>query len=165
MELKCPMAAFAVLLLFSSSVCGALIGGEIKEPGQKIEANIVTITIRNLRFYPEEITVSPGTTVVWVNKDKVPHKVAAYDRVFYGPRLQPGDKYSFTFINEGTHRYFDAVFPKIGRGEIIVKENPLPVTGEVIGIGLEEEKKDAIFDKAHKHPMIYLIFLQKESLM
>lgn len=158
MELKCPMAALFVLLLLSSSVYGAVISGGINEPGRK--SGSVTVTIRNLRFYPEEITISPYTTVVWINEDRVPHKMVAYDRVFYGHRMNPGDKYAFTFVNEGTHKYFDAVFPKIGRGKIIVKEN----SDEVAEISLKEEK-DPVFYKAYNHSMIYLVFLQKELLM
>jgi plastocyanin len=165
MELKCPMAAIVLVLLFSSSVCGALISGEVKEAVQKRGDDVVTISFRNLRFYPAEVTISPGTTIVWFNDDRVPHKIAAHDRSFYGPRLQPGDKYAFTFVNEGTHTYFDAVFPKIGRGTIIVKEEPKPVVEDLVETGLREEERDKILGEAYKHPMIYLIFLQKDLLM
>lgn len=105
----------------------------------------VTVKINNIKFSPEKITVSPGTTVVWVNEDKVAHKVVAYDRLFYGPRLNPGDSYSFTFTKEGTHRYFDAVFPKIARGTVIVKEEPLLATGGVIGVDLGKEEANGKF--------------------
>lgn len=113
----------------------------IEEAEEEIEIlNEVTITIKNLRFDPKEITIAPGTTVIWFNNDTLAHKVVAYDRVFYGPRLNPGDKYAFTFTQEGTHRYFDAVFPKIGRGKIVVKEEPLPITGGVVAVGLSGEE-------------------------
>ncbi len=118
----------------------------IEVSGEKLEVlNEVTITIKDLRFYPEKITISPYTTVTWVNNDTVPHKVVAYDRVFYGPRMEPRDKYAFTFVYEGIHRYFDAVFPKIGRGTIIVKEEPLPVTGRVVGIDLVKKEAEGKF--------------------
>jgi len=99
----------------------------------------VIIEMYDGKFYPDEITISPGTTVIWVNRDPLPHKLVAYDRIFYSPRLQPEGKYSFTFTNEGTHTYFDAVFPKAGKGKITVKEEPLPITGGVVGIGSERE--------------------------
>ncbi len=159
------MAALFVLLLFSSSVCGVLISGDVKEAVQKRGDDVVTITFKNLRFYPAEVTIAPGATVVWFNNDRVPHKVAAYDRIFYSPRLQPEDKYAFTFVNEGTHRYFDAVFPKIGRGTIIVKEEPKLVAADLVETGLREGERNKVLDEAYKHPMIYLIFLQKELLM
>lgn len=118
----------------------------IEQTEEEIEViNEVTIEINNLKFYPDKVTISPGTTVIWVNKDTSPHKVVAYDRLFYGPRLEPGDRYAFTFTKEGTHRYFDAVFPKIGRGSVIVQEEPLPITGGVVGVDLSREESNAKF--------------------
>ena len=104
----------------------------IEDSEKEIEVlNKVEIEIKNFGFYPQEITISPGTTVTWINKDNVPHKIVAFDRLFYGPRLNSGDEYAFIFTNEGTHRYFDGVFTKTGRGTIIVKKEPLPITGKV----------------------------------
>ncbi|MBW2974366.1 cupredoxin domain-containing protein [Candidatus Woesearchaeota archaeon] len=118
----------------------------IEENEKEIEIlNEVTVTIRNLRFYPNEVTISPGTTIRWFNNDTTAHKVVAYDRLFYGPRLNPGEEYTFTFTKEGSHSYFDAVFPKIGRGKIVVKGEPLPITGGVIGIDLDKEETNGKF--------------------
>jgi plastocyanin len=126
-----------------------IIADEITEPQSEDEEvevlHEVTITITDLKFHPEKITIAPGTTVIWVNDDNVPHKVVAYDRVFYGPRMEPGDKYAFTFVYEGIHRYFDGVFPKIGRGTVIVKEEPLPVTGRIVGIDLVRKETEGKF--------------------
>jgi len=119
---------------------------DIEETEEEVEVlNEVRIKIKNLKFDPEKVTIAPGTTVIWVNNDTSAHKVVAYDRLFYGPRMEPGDKYSFTFTQEGIHRYFDAVFPKIGRGSIIVKEEPLPITGGVVGIDLSKEEANGKF--------------------
>lgn len=117
----------------------------VEGEGEVEVINEVTIMIKDLKFNPEKVTISPGTTVIWVNNDTASHKVVAYDRLFYGPRMGPGDKYAFTFTQEGTHRYFDAVFPKIGRGRVIVKEEPLPITGGVVGIDLGKEEADGKF--------------------
>ncbi len=118
----------------------------IEESKKEIEVlNEITIVINDLKFYPKEITIPLGTIVTWFNNDTLPHKVVAYDRLFYCPRLEPGDKYNFTFTKEGTHSYFDAAFPKIGRGKIIVKEEPLPITGSVIGANLSKEENNAKF--------------------
>ena len=118
----------------------------MEEPKEDVELlSEAEIEIKNWKFYPEEIIISPGTTIVWVNNDSVPHKPVAYDRIFYSSRLEPGDKYSFTFTNAGEHRYFDAVFPKSGRGKIIVKEEPLPITGGVVGIDLGKQEMNGQF--------------------
>lgn len=118
----------------------------IEETEKEVEVlNEVTIIIHNGKFYPDKITISPGTTIIWDNEDSFPHKLVAYDRLFYSPRLQPGDKYAFTFTQEGIHRYFDAIFPKAGKGSITVKEEPLPITGGVVGIDLDKEESDGKF--------------------
>lgn len=169
-----------LILLFSFSVYEGLRTQEIKDEGYTVEEVVepedvipdegeeiptvegegevevldeVTITIKDLRFDPEKVVISPGTTVIWVNKDTASHKVVAYDRLFYGQRMATGDRYAFTFTQEGTHRYFDAVFPKIGRGTVIVKEEPLPITGGVIGVDLDREEIDG------KFAMLTLLFV------
>ena len=38
-------------------------------------AEPVTIDIGKFAFGPKEITVAPGTTVVWINHDETPHTV------------------------------------------------------------------------------------------
>ncbi|MFH1324922.1 MAG: cupredoxin domain-containing protein, partial [Nanoarchaeota archaeon] len=115
----------------------------IEETDNGVEIlNNVEIVINNLRFYPSEITINTGASVTWFNNDTVPHKVVAYDRLFYGPRMNPGERYTFTFTKEGTHSYFDAVFTKIGRGKITVQEEPMQITGAVIGINLNERESN-----------------------
>lgn len=115
-------------------------GGEEAEVLQE-----AVIMIKDMKFVPSQITISPGTTVTWFNQDNAAHKVVAYDRLFYGQRLVHGDKYSFTFTQEGTHKYFDANFPKILRGTIIVKEEPLPITGGAVGVDLNRNGSDGMF--------------------
>ncbi|MBU0627705.1 MAG: cupredoxin domain-containing protein [Nanoarchaeota archaeon] len=118
----------------------------IEETDNGVEIlNNVEIVINNLRFYPSEITINTGASVTWFNNDTVPHKVVAYDRLFYGPRMNPGERYTFTFTKEGTHSYFDAVFTKIGRGKITVQEEPMQITGAVIGINLNERESNGKF--------------------
>jgi len=118
----------------------------IEESEQDVDIlSEVTVEIYEGKFYPDEVIISPGTTVIWINRDQVPHKLVAYDRVFYGPRMSKGGKYAFTFTQEGTHKYFDAVFPKTGRGTITVKEEPLPITGGVVGADLDEEESNGKF--------------------
>ena len=41
--------------------------------GERPESKTHTVTIEGMRFQPERLTVARGDTVVWVNKDLVPH--------------------------------------------------------------------------------------------
>ena len=74
-------------------------------------AEPVTVDIAKFAFTPKEITVTPGTTVVWVNHDETPHTVAASDRGFVSKALDTDDRYEHTFADEGDVAYFCTVHP------------------------------------------------------
>ena len=78
------------------------------------------VEIRYNKLYPEKIVIEPGTTVIWINKDTKAHKISATNREFYGPRMQPDDRYEYTFYNTGTYNYNDVIFKYI-EGSIEVK--------------------------------------------
>jgi plastocyanin len=40
-------------------------------------ARVHLVEMREMAFHPETLTVHPGDTVVWVNKDIVPHSATA----------------------------------------------------------------------------------------
>lgn len=74
-------------------------------------AEPVTIDIGKFAFGPKEITVAPGTTVVWVNHDETPHTIAAADHSFVSKALDTDDRYEHTFADEGDIPYFCTVHP------------------------------------------------------
>jgi plastocyanin len=74
-------------------------------------AEPVTIDIAKFAFGPKEITVAPGTTVVWVNHDETPHTVSASDHSFVSKALDTDDRYEHTFAEEGDVPYFCTVHP------------------------------------------------------
>jgi plastocyanin len=45
--------------------------------------------IDEFAFKPDTITVPVGTTVVWENKDDIPHTVVAVDKTFRSPHSTP----------------------------------------------------------------------------
>jgi plastocyanin len=80
----------------------------------------VSIEIENFTFAPETITVAPGTTVNFVNRDDIPHLVAADDGTFRSKALDTGDTFSFTFEKAGQYGYFCALHPHMV-GTVLVK--------------------------------------------
>ena len=80
------------------------------------------VTIDNFAFDPQILTVSPGTTVTWLNRDDVPHTATSSDsaRKFKSPALDTDEKFSHVFTDAGTYPYFCAVHPKM-TGKIVVK--------------------------------------------
>jgi plastocyanin len=75
------------------------------------------ISIAGFNYSPADITIEPGTTVVWTNKDTVPHTVTAPD--FTSGTLNSGDSYSHVFANDATIEYSCSFHPQM-KGKIIV---------------------------------------------
>jgi plastocyanin len=65
----------------------------------------VTISLQNFAFNPKELTVSPGTTVIWHNNDSVRHTVTSDTGLFDG-NLPGGADFQFTFNQPGTYPYY-----------------------------------------------------------
>ena len=63
------------------------------------------VTVLDDAFQSETVRVSSGTTVTWIHRGKSPHSITADDGSFDSGRLDPGDRFSFTFRDAGTHPY------------------------------------------------------------
>ena len=74
-------------------------------------APTVEVDITKFAFAPKEVTVAPGTRVVWTNHDEAPHTIAAGDRSFSSKGLDTGDAYDHTFAAEGDYAYLCTVHP------------------------------------------------------
>jgi plastocyanin len=73
--------------------------------------SIVEIDIAKFAFAPKDITVAPGTKVVWVNHDETPHTVASSDKSFASKGLDTDDRFEQTFTREGDFGYICSVHP------------------------------------------------------
>ena len=71
-------------------------------------------------FSPDVVTVPENSTVIWTNKDDVPHVIASIDGVFRSKGLDTDDHYSFKFTTPGTYSYYCSIHPKM-TGKIIVQ--------------------------------------------
>jgi plastocyanin len=80
----------------------------------------VAVTIDNFNFAPSPITVAVGTTVIWTNRDDVPHNVTSTDKVFASPTLDTDEKFEFTFQKAGTFNYYCTIHPKMA-GKVVVQ--------------------------------------------
>ena len=74
-------------------------------------APAVTVDITRFAFAPKELTVAPGTRVVWTNRDEAPHTVTSTDKAFASKGMDTGDTYEFTFATEGDFKYLCTVHP------------------------------------------------------
>jgi plastocyanin len=69
------------------------------------------ITIGNLNFEAQVLTVPVRTTVTWVNGDDIPHTVVAVDKSFRSKVLDIDDRFAFTFTKTGTYDNFCSIHP------------------------------------------------------
>jgi plastocyanin len=69
------------------------------------------VAITKFAFAPKEITIAPGTKVVWTNKDETPHTVTSNDKSFASKGLDTDDTYEHTFDREGDFTYICTVHP------------------------------------------------------
>ena len=70
-----------------------------------------SIAIEKFAFAPKEITVAPGTKVVWINHDETPHTVSAPQNGFVSKAMDTDDRVEFTFASEGDFSYFCTLHP------------------------------------------------------
>jgi plastocyanin len=78
------------------------------------------VAMKNFDFAPMAITVSPGTTVTWPNRDGEPHTVVSADGLFRSAALDQNDSFKFTFSKPGTYKYVCSIHPKMV-GTVTVK--------------------------------------------
>jgi plastocyanin len=107
--------AAALMLMMTVALAAA---GEIAaDPPQAATAEV---KIDNFSFGPATLTIAPGTTVTWINRDDIPHTVVSTDSVFKSKVLDTDEKFSFTFIKAGSYPYFCSIHPKM-TGNVVVK--------------------------------------------
>jgi 3',5'-cyclic AMP phosphodiesterase CpdA len=71
----------------------------------------IQVSIDNFSYAPKQLTVKAGTTVVWTNKDDIPHTVTSDDKVFSSSLLDTNEKFQYTFTKSGKFPYFCKVHP------------------------------------------------------
>jgi plastocyanin len=70
-----------------------------------------TVTIEGMRFVPEVLTVAAGDTIVWVNKDLVPHTATSKAGSFDSKNIQPDNSWRYTVRKTGDFTYICTFHP------------------------------------------------------
>ncbi|WP_144730274.1 cupredoxin domain-containing protein [Candidatus Nitrosocosmicus arcticus] len=77
---------------------------------------------------PTNVTVSEGTTIIWLNDDSAPHLLVSGtpdqgpSNIFYGDYFGAGESYNITIGNAGVYNYYDPAWSHIS-GQITVVPN------------------------------------------
>jgi plastocyanin len=100
------LARVAVALAACAGVATPAIYSIAASPTRTVELDIAKFA-----FAPKEITVAPGTKIVWTNHDEAPHTVTSNDKSFASKGLDTDDKFEHTFYKAGDFSYICTVHP------------------------------------------------------
>jgi plastocyanin len=79
-----------------------------------------TVTIEGMKFVPERLEVAAGDTVVWTNKDIVPHTVTASEARVESGELATNKRFRFVARKKGEMPYICRLHP-VMKGLLVVK--------------------------------------------
>ncbi|MEO8432050.1 MAG: cupredoxin family copper-binding protein [Acidobacteriota bacterium] len=92
---------FALLVAVVSLIFATGIGPAVDQAKPKTH----TVTMEGMRFHPDELTVAPGDTIVWVNEDLVPHTATSQAAGFDSRQIEAGKSWSFKASKKGDFPY------------------------------------------------------------
>src|SRR5688572_33388255 len=92
---------FLFLLLPEPEVAGAA----------KAAPRVHTVVIEGMRFQPAGLTVAAGDTVVWINRDMVPHTATSASARFDSHEIASGKSWTYTVRATGEFGYICTYHP------------------------------------------------------
>lgn len=76
------------------------------------DGDTVTVSMKDVLFTPENVTVKVGQTVKWTNDDPIDHTATAKEGAdFDSGNVKPGDTYEFEPTEAGTIAYVCTIHP------------------------------------------------------
>ncbi len=100
-----------------------LIGGSVSAASTALASKVYVVTIENMQFNPQTLTVHAGDSVVWVNKDLVPHTATADAtadaKAFDSRSIAPNASWKFIAHHAGEYGY-DCSFHPTMKGTLTV---------------------------------------------
>jgi sulfocyanin len=123
------LALLAAPLLLATPLIGVRAAVSHVQPHATVQ-----VAIQNFAFSPQTLTVTPGTTVVWTQKDSAPHTVTSDTGAWTASAdLSSGQTFSHTFTKTGTFAYHCAVHPNMTATIIVSSHGASGGTGTAAG--------------------------------
>ena len=82
--------------------------------------NTHAVRIEGMKFIPERLEVAAGDTVVWTNKDFLPHSVTASEARVESGDLAPNKTWRFVARKKGEMHYICRLHP-VMKGVLVVR--------------------------------------------
>jgi plastocyanin len=102
------VAAFAAIALALPAACG--------RPAPRLH----TVEISGFAYLPATLEVAAGDTVVWINRDAVPHTATRDGHGWDSGSLQPEQTWQLVAGSRGRQPYYCAFHP-VMRAELVVR--------------------------------------------
>ena len=93
------------ILLMSGEAVPMPMGNSASLPRQHI------VEIQAFSFQPKRTVVAPGDTVIWINRDFVPHTVTTNSGTWKSLKLEEGQSLKVVVENDGIYTYFCQFHP------------------------------------------------------
>lgn len=108
------MRRSALLGVLALVACAAAVRG----PGA---SRVVGVEIRGFAFVPAGTAAAVNDSVVWTNRDALPHTATADSGAWSSPELSAGSRFVFVARRAGRFSYHCAAHP-VMRGVLVVRE-------------------------------------------
>ena len=105
-----------ITTMLVATATALLLAGPTSAPAQMDTARV---EIQAHGFSAPTLTVKPGTTVTWTNRDDDAHTVTSVANTFRSAGLDTGETFSYTFTRPGTYEYFCSLHPLM-TGKVVV---------------------------------------------
>ena len=102
LALKLIVAALAATIAFHPA-----------SPSTAAAGNRIVIAIQKFKFASPDQEIKPGDTIVWVNKDFVPHTATAQDGSWDSGSIAPNTKWEMVVKEGVSQAYFCAFHPSM----------------------------------------------------
>ena len=109
------MPSIRTLTVVGAIACSAAVAS-CAQPGEgakRLEPKTHTVIMEGMVFRPDVITVATGDTIVWVNKDLVPHTATSEKGGFDSQVIQAGKSWTFTPRKKGKFAYICTYHPEM----------------------------------------------------
>jgi plastocyanin len=94
-----------MLIATFAAALGLMLGAIGPSLADQPQPRTHSITIEHMRFQPEELAVTPGDTIVWLNKDLVPHTATSEVGGFDSNTILASESWRYTVQKKGDFAY------------------------------------------------------------
>ena|SRR5690349_14057312 len=79
------------------------------------------ITVANMQFSPQTLTVRRGDRIVWMNKDLFPHTATADSKVFDSQQIVSEGSWAYVVDAEPGHYAYSCTYHPTMKGKLVVR--------------------------------------------